>query len=201
MIRNKWFLYILLASGIVLVGSGVWLLFSLGSQTTSETTVQAVTIPTGSPVIYEELDYVMRGQFDYLYFYEDGSIIYIEEKGLRLRIPGQPATRTWNTGKLTPQQLDSLLAYLENSGLDKLDENYTFPGEPIANGGFRTGDMQFTITVNSENQGKTVTAFGYLTPDNGETYPDMPSPLNEIYGRLRTLNMTTEKVYQENISP
>jgi hypothetical protein len=63
------------------------------------------------------------------------------------------------------------------------------------------GDMGFTITVNSDNLSKTVSAFGYLTPDNGETYPDMPSPLNEIYGRLRTLSMATEEVYQEKISP
>ncbi|MDD5037771.1 MAG: hypothetical protein PHN78_00395 [Dehalococcoidales bacterium] len=191
--RNRGILYILLALGIVLIGSGAWLLHG-SSQ------AKVVVIPEGNPVIYEKLDYVMRGQFNYLYFYDDGSIIYIEEKGLRLPSPGHPPTRTWSTGKLTQQQLDSLLAYLENSELDKLDEHYTFPGEPIANGGFRTGDMQFTITVNSENLSKTVTAFGYLTPDNGEKYPDMPSPLNEIYGRLRTLTMTTEKVYQENIS-
>jgi hypothetical protein len=193
-VNKKIRLYVgLLVLGLALVGGGVWLVHS--------STQAKVNMPEGNPIIYEKLDYVMRGQFSYLYFYDDGSIIYIEEKGLRMPSPGHPPTRTWNTEKLTQQQLDSLLAYLENSGLDKLDGHYTFPGEPIANGGFRTGDMQFTITVNSENLSKTVTCFGYLTPDNGETYPDMPSPLNEIYGRLRTLTMTTEKVYQENISP
>lgn len=59
--------------------------------------------------------------------------------------------------------------------------------------------MSFTISVNSENLNKTVTAFGYLTPDNGETYPDMPPPLNEIYGRLRVLAIPTEEVYRESI--
>jgi len=192
-IRSKGVLCTLLVLGIVLTGCGIWLLHDSAQV--------KVTIPEDDPVIYEKLDYVMRGQFSYLYFYEDGSIIYVEEKGLRMPSPGHPPTRTWSTGKFTQEQLDSLLAYLENSGLDRLDEYYQFPGEPIANGGFRMGDMQFTITVNSENLIKTVTAFGYLTPDNGETYPDMPSPLNEIYGRLRTLTMTTEEVYQENISP
>ena len=61
--------------------------------------------------------------------------------------------------------------------------------------------MSFSIIVNSDNLNKKVIAFGYLSPDNGETYPDMPSPLNEIYGKLRTLTMTIEEVYQENISP
>jgi hypothetical protein len=44
-----------------------------------------------------------------------------------------------------------------------------------------------------------VTAFGYLTPDHGETYPDMPSPLNEIYGRLHVIALATEEVTRENI--
>jgi hypothetical protein len=37
------------------------------------------------------------------------------------------------------------------------------------------------------------------TATSGETYPDMPVPLNEIYGRLRAVSQTTEKVYQEDI--
>ena len=88
---------------------------------------------------------------------------------------------------------------MENSGLDELDEYYQFPGESNESGGFRTGDMSFTITVNSDNLSKTATAFGYLTPDNGETYPDMPPLLNEIYGRLRVLAIPTEEVCRENI--
>ena len=187
---KKGILYMLLVIGLVVIGGGVWMLVKSPPE---------IDIPEGNPVVYEKLEYIMRGEFKYLYFYKDGSIIYIEEKGLRPA--GAHPTRTWSTGKFTQQQLDNLLAYLENSGLDKLEEYYKFPGEPIEGGGIRMGDMGFTITVNSKNLSKTVTAFGYLTPDDGETYPDMPSPLNEIYGRLRTLTMTTEEVYQENISP
>ena len=61
------------------------------------------------------------------------------------------------------------------------------------------GDMSFTISVNSENLSKNVTAFGYLTPDHGETYPDMPPPLNVIYGRLKVIALATEEVYRETI--
>ncbi len=186
--RNRGFLYILLFLGLVVIGGGVWMLAKSPPE---------IDIPEGNPVIYERLDYVMRGQFSYLYFYEDESIIYVEEKGLRP--PGGHPTRTWKTGKLTTEQFESLLAYLENSGLDKLDEYYQFPGEPLAGGGFRMGDMSFTITINSESLSKAVTAFGYLTPDDGETYPDMPPPLNEIYGRLRIIAQGTEEVYHENI--
>ncbi|MDD4986770.1 MAG: hypothetical protein PHQ43_13540 [Dehalococcoidales bacterium] len=190
---GKMKLYIgLLALGVVVIGGGVWMLVQSPPE---------IEIPEGSPVIYEQRDYVMRGEFKYLYIYEDGSIIYIEEKGLRP--PGGNPTRTWEKGKLFTQlQLDSLLAYLENSGLGEMDEYYQFPGKPSENpsGGISMGDMKFTITVNSDNLSKTVSAFGYLTHDNGETYPDMPFPLNDIYGRLRTVSDMTEEVYQEDIS-
>lgn len=177
-------LYIgLLVLGLVVIGGGVWFLAKSPPK---------IDIPEGNPVIYEEIGYVMRGEFSYLYIYGDGSIIYIEEKGLRMPSPGHPPTRTWRTAKLQPDQLDSLLAYFENSGLDELDEHY----KPHVGGG---SDMIYTISVNSDNLSKAVTASGYLSPDKGKTYPDMPSPLNEIYGRLRVISQVTEEVYRENI--
>jgi hypothetical protein len=189
MMTGKMKLYIgLLVLGLVVIGGGAWILLQSPPE---------IDIPEGGPVIYEQLDYVMRGEFKYLYIYDDGSIIYVEEKGLRP--PGGNPTRTWKTGRLAQPQLDSLLVYLEDSDLAKLDEYYQFPGEPQEGGGFSMGDMSFTISIKSDNLSKTVTAFGYLTPDNGETYPDMPSPLNEIYQRLRIVAIETKEVYREPI--
>jgi hypothetical protein len=193
MIHRKSILFILLALEMLLTGCGIWLLLHSSAEA-------KVTIPEGNPVIYEKLDYIMRGEFNHLYIYEDGSILYIEEKGLRLPSPGHSPTRTWKTGKFT--QLDkSLLAFIRDSGLDKLGEYYQSPEKPIEGGGFAMGDMKLTLTVNYEDFQKTVSAFGYLTPDLGQTYPDMPSPLNDIYVRLRTIALATQEVYQENISP
>jgi len=193
MIRNRGILYIFLALGIILAGNGVWLLHSSAQA--------KVSFPEGTPVIYEKLDYIMRGQFSYLYIYGDGSIVFVEEKGLRLPSPGHPPTRTWKTGRLTPEQLDSLIDYLKNSGLNKLEARYQFPGQPIEGGpgGFTMGDMGFTLIVKSGDLNKTVATFGYLTPDQGETYPDMPSPLNDVYIRLRAIALATQEVYRENI--
>jgi hypothetical protein len=143
----------------------------------------------------------MRGENYELYIYDNGSIHYIEEKGLRVPSPEHPATRTWSTGNFTVEQVNNLLAYFENSGMDKLEDNYQFPGEPIEGGGFTTSDMSFTIIVNSDNLSKKVITFGYLSPDKDETYPDMPPPLNMIYVRLRTIALGTEEVASENISP
>jgi len=179
---SKMKLYIgLLALGIVVVGGGVWMLAKSPPQ---------INIPEDNPVIYEQLDYVMRGEFKYLYIYDDGSIIYVEEKGLR-PAGGNP-TRIWKTGEIRQQQLDSLLAYLGNSQLETLEDHYVYSGE-------RKSDMQFTITVNSDKLSKTVSALGYPAPDNGGAYLDMPAPLNEIYERLKTISGLTEEVYRENI--
>ena len=61
-------LYIgLLALGLVVIGGGVWMLVQSPPQ---------INIPEGNPVVYERLDYVMRGEFKYLYIYDDGSIIF-----------------------------------------------------------------------------------------------------------------------------
>jgi len=175
-------LYIfLLVLGLVVIGGGVWMIIQSPPE---------IEIPEGNPVIYEQVDHFMRGEFEYLYIYDDGSIIYIEEKGLRPS--GGNPTRTWKTGKIGQQQLDNLLAYLENSQLEKLEDHYIYSGE-------QKSDMQFTITVNSDNLSKTVSALGYPVLDNGEAYPDMPVPLNEIYKRLKTISVVTEQVYQEAI--
>ena len=192
-------IYILAVVGVLLLGVGVWLSFGLGTGSNSETT--EVTIPEGNPAIYEKLDYVMRGEFSYLYIWEDGNVLYIEEKGLRIPSSQNPPTRTWKTAKLTSAQLDNLLAYLENSGLGNLTETYyQFAGQPIEPSGFTMGDMGFNLIVNYGNLSKKVTAYGYLTPDQGETYPDMPSPLNDIYVKLRAIALSTNEVAKENIS-
>jgi hypothetical protein len=195
---RKAILYILLVLGIVLVGSGSWLLYNSTMEDIPEDNPVIINILQGDPVIYEKLGYIMRGEFNYLYIYGDGSILYIEEKGLRMPSPEHPATRTWSTGNFTVEQVNNLLAYLENSGLDRLEEYYNFPGESEGSS-IKRGDLDFTITVVSDNFSKSVTASGYLTPDKGETYLDMPSPLNDIYGRLRAITMITEKIASENI--
>jgi hypothetical protein len=187
---GKMKLYIgLLMLGLAIVGSGVWMLAK---------SLPDIDIPEEPPVIYEGLDYIMEGESSHLYIYDDGSIIYIEEKGWRP--PGAHPTRTWKKGKFTLPQMDNLLTYFGNSGLYELDEYYQFPGELGERCSLWMGDMDFTISVNSGNLSKTVMASGYLTPDGGNTYPDMPPPLNEIYTKLKNIAETkTEEVYHELI--
>jgi len=192
----------LLVVGVVLLGAGIlFLLHPPMHLVETPGSPQTIYIPAGPPVVAEELTYTMRGEKDSLSIYADGSVIYIEEKGLRMPIPGHPAVRTWNTGKRSPEELNRLMDYLNNSGFNELDESYLFPGKPVEGSpsGIISGEGSFKFTINSDKIQKTVTAFGYLTPDHDETYPEMPSPLNEIYRRLRIIALSTQEVTKENI--
>ena len=180
-------LYIgLLVLGMVLIGGGLWLLFhpAIDTPAISENTSYSHLIPDSPPVISANISHVMSGEFNFLSIYGDGEIIYIEEKGLRMPSPEYPPTRTWRTGQLQEEELDSLLEFIKKSGFEGLEDGYHFPGEPIEGsplGGFRSGDMFYTVVVNYGDLHKKVGASSYLTPDEGMTYPDMPYPMNELH--------------------
>ncbi len=177
-------LYIgLLILGMVLIGGGLWLLFHpvVDTPAISENTSYAYLIPDSPPVISANMSHVMRGEFNFLSIYGDGEVIYIEEKGLRMPSLEYPPTRTWRTGQLQEEELDSLLDFIKQSGFAEMDDSYHFPGEPNERGGFRSGDMFYTVAVNYGDLHKKVGASSYLTPDEGMTYPDMPYPMNELH--------------------
>ncbi len=173
--------------GFVLLIGGTWFLVAPFSQKSESTTI-TIRIPEGSPVIFEELRYLMGGEKDSLYIYEDGTVIYVEEKGLRIPTPKYPPTRTWKTGKLSSEELNSLLEFVKNNGFEKLNEYYQFSDTPSSD-----GDGQFTFSIDSVELQKKVITYGYLTTDKRETYPDMPFPLNELYVKLRDIILNLQK--------
>lgn len=185
-------LYIgLLVLGVALIGGGLWFLVNAPP---------AIDIPEGSAVIAMDVNRIMAGEFNHLYIYADGSIIYVEEKNLRMPTREYPPTRIWETGKLREEELKSLLEFIKNSGFEELEDGYKFPGKPIAGGGFSMGDMNYAVSINYGDLHKTVWALGYLTPDQGLTYPDLPYPLNEIYSKLKNIaENQTEESYRERI--
>lgn len=210
MIAGKMKLYIgLLVLGAALIGGGLWLLFHTapavdapeGTPAISEKTPYSLLIPDSTPVISANTSHIMRGEFSFLSIYADGKIIYIEEKGLRMPSPEHPPTRIWKTGQLEKEELDILLAFIKNSRFEELEDGYKFPGKPIEGGGFSMGDMNYTLSVNYAYLHKTVGALGYLTPDQGLTYPDMPYPLNEVYKKLKEIAVNrTQEVARETIN-
>ena len=187
----------LLVLGLVLVGGGLWLLYN---------PVPVIEIPEGEPVIAMNLDFVMRGESSKLYLYDDGGVLYVEEKNLRMPTREYPPTRVWGKGQIQAEELSSLIRLFQTGEFAELDKYYQFSGKPmepiegVPTGGFTMGDGSFTFSINYGDLQKTVTAFGYLTPDHGITYPDMPYPLNEIYKKLKQIiENSTKEVYSEPI--
>ena len=202
-------LYIgLLALGVVLIGGGLWLLFHPapavdapeGTPAISEKTSYSHLIPDSTPIISANISHVMRGEFNLLSIYEDGEIIYIEEKGLRMPSPEYPPTRIWRTGQISSEELSSLINFFRDNHFDELNDHYKFPGIPVEGSGTGFGDMDGTISIDYQDLHKTVRAAQYISHDDGMTYPDMPYPLNEIYRKLRDIAVNrTAEVARESI--
>jgi len=204
----------LLVLGMILIGGSIWLLIAPEKQ--SEALYITFSplpdsylskLPETPPMISEKLEYLMQGEFDSLYIYSDGSIIYIEEKGLRMPMPDHPPTRTWRLGKLPQAELSSLIGLFQSSEFTALDDYYLYPGKPmepiqgVPSGGFIQGDGSFTFSINYGDFQKEVVANGFLTPDHRENYPDMPFPLNEIYVKLRYIVLNhTKEISTETLS-
>ena len=186
---------VLLTMGLLLVGGSIWLWSSLAPTPDAN-----IPTPPGSPVIVMDISHIMAGERSNLSIYEDGTVIFIEEQGLRLPSPGHPATRTWKTGHLQEDELRELTLFFVNSHFSELNEYNQFPGSPIEHGGISFGDMSLTISIYHEDLSKTVKAALYRTPDKGLSYPDMPYPLNDIYQRLRGIAVITVEIAHETIS-
>jgi hypothetical protein len=157
-----------------------------------------VSLPEGTPIVLEKLDYVMRGRSDRIYVYEDGSIVYTQDTNMRMPTAENPPTRIWSTGKLTQAQLGQILALLQSVDFATLESYYQYPPKDTSPP-FVHGDMSMTVFVDYSQMSKTVTAFGYLTPDQGATYPDMPHPLDELYVKFRDAALSTKEVARAKI--
>ena len=179
---GKMKLYIgLLVLGLALVGGSLWFLFN---------SPKVINVPEGEPIIAMESLYTMAGVRTKLFIYEGGTIICTQDEGLR---PGGSRTRTWKKGRINEQELDELILLIRGTPFAELEEGYYWLER-------RQSDLNLTISVNYQNILKTVVASGYLSPDGGLTYPDMPYPLNEIYKKLRDIGVNkTEEVYRESI--
>lgn len=193
--------------GLIAIGTGTWFLMNPVHGTEfAEKGQITLKLPDTPAIISEKLDFIMQGEFDDLYIYSDGSVIHIEEKGLRMPMPDHPPTRTWKLGNLNEEELVSLIAIFQSNEFKALDDYYQYPGKPMEpiqgapSGGFTMGDGSFTFAINYSGFQRQVIANGFLTTDHGETYPDMPIPLNDIYVKLRYIVLNhTKEISTENI--
>ena len=180
----------LLVIVLAVTGGGLWFLFNPSP---------VIEVPEGKQVISMDTHSVMGGRRSQLRIYENGSVIFHEDKGMRPPPPpGASATRTWRMGKINPEELDNLIDFIESVRFDELESFYEHLS--VTSGAGTMSDLYFTFSVNSSNIINTVQTIGYHPP--GSVHPDkeLPSPLDEIYIKLYDIiENRTEEVYQESI--
>jgi hypothetical protein len=162
---------VLLVVALTVLGTGVGLMATRPAR---------LELPDASPIVSVEAYYHMGGYKDRLFIYADGTIIRIEDRGLRVPSAAHPATRTWGMGTLGSQELSSLLSELTGPGLTDLDQSYDFLGNP-------SSDLWYTLVVSNGPSPRSVIARGYRSSDRGVTQPDMPHPLDELYAELHDI--------------
>ena len=179
---GKMKLYIgLLVLGLALVGSGLWFLLNPSP---------VIEIPEDEPVIAMENLYTMAGERNRLFIYEDGTVICLEETGLR---PTMNKTRTWKKGQIDEQELSTIMLFIQDVRFAELEESYYLSTTPQS-------DLQHIISVKYQDIDKTVITNGYFPPDSSKPYSKLPYPLDEIYQKLMDIaDNRTEVVYQKSV--
>jgi hypothetical protein len=174
----------LLVVALVVLGTGVGLLTTRPAK---------LELTDASPVVSVEAYYYMEGYKDRLFIYTDGTIIRVEDRGLRVPSADRPATRTRGKGTLGRQELSDLLGVPTGDGIADLDRSYDFPGNP-------SSDLWYTLVVSNGPSPRSVIARGYLSADMEVTQPDMPHPLDELYAELHDIATNrTQEVAKETI--
>jgi hypothetical protein len=162
-------------------------------------------IPDEEPVIYMDLVRIMGGRNYEFSLYEDGTVIYIKEWGLRMSTLENPSVRAWRSGKISEGKMDELTRLFKTEEFISLGEplDYPVPGFENAVGveGMTIADMTCYFRIDYANVEKSVIASSFTTPDHGMTYPAMPYPLNEIYKILKNIaENETKEDYRKEIS-
>jgi hypothetical protein len=138
-------------------------------------------------LISQTVQYISSGETDYLYIYTDGSVICVTERSKSKALQASLPVKIYKTGVISQTVLDSLFFYYLSSGFSELNSYYQFWGKQNWDEDVTFGDMGCTFTFDFGACHKNITALGYLSPDGGLTYPDMPHPLDEIFQRLREI--------------
>ena len=183
--QSKMKLYIgLLVVGLAVVGTGLGLMLTRNPGT---------SLPTGNPLISSEINQPTEGYKDQLFIYQDGQVVRIKAVGPQNAPSAQPATRTWSKGTINQQkmtELEDLVGTAEFSGL--IGSRYLY--------GDNASDQEFTLVVDRNGVLMSVEAYGYPTSEGGTISPYMPSPLDEIFARLRQVAESTKEVVTERIT-
>lgn len=155
---------------------------------------QIPALPTEDAIIEMSTVGTMSGMIKCLTISANGSIVYIEEEGPRIVLPGSYRSRTTKTGQLTEVELNSLLEMVDACPFDS-------EGKCQAN--TKTTDADVDSKLYIHYQGTTriiVSDYQPLYPEVTEI-PDVPAPVRTLYHELwYIVENRTSQVAREKIS-
>ena len=198
--------------GLVLIGIGAWfaanppvevLKVTLpGIPVTKMIVPSEITLPRGSPAIVMCTASRNASTYNYLYVYADRGVIAVFEGGTRPDL-GRQGFRFWKKSLLSAERLDSLVQLFKDNQA-QLNDNYRFGGYPNVDNTTMTGDMDTWLSIDYKGLTKSVMALDYLSGYSSYftgTYAGMPSPLAEICQTLRDIELNSEIVVRQNLTP
>ena len=174
------------------------MLLQAGCSVVTGESVDEFTTPAGQPVIYTRELYTMQGIENSLYVYEDGTVLYVTETGLRFPSADHPAVRTWYRADLTTAELTGLLDYFREINFDtlRIPPFWDGTGDPRV----PMSDLMYTVAVSSGNVQRELTVSEYFPPTRTDQTAIMPAPMDAVYNRLAAIAAGATEFRTEEIS-
>ncbi|HEY96460.1 MAG TPA: hypothetical protein G4O15_16155 [Dehalococcoidia bacterium] len=155
-------------------------------------------IPNEEPVISMNLLRVMGGRKDDLSIYEDGTVVFTKQWGLRLPAPDRPPMKAWRIGQIGAEDVGNLLEILELIHFNELEPRDR-ASDPHTGSGIMS-DLGVTISANKGYINNKVFSSGYSSDESPGQYKVYPLILNEIYSELmRIAEEETKEACREEI--
>jgi len=153
---------------------------------------QMPTLPAEGPIIEMQTKTMLAGVARHLTISADGSIVYIEERGLRHLKPGDEPIRITKTGQLQEDELKRLLELVDACPFDA-EGNCNARTELIKT------DATSELSIHCQGKTRAIVAdyqplFHLFFPDTPEL-SDVPESVRKLYQELRHIidNRTTEQ--------
>lgn len=138
---------------------------------------QPPSLPSEDAIIEMSNVGTMSGTVKHLTISANGSIVYIEEEGPRIVLPGSYRSRTTKTGQLAEAELNSLLEMVNACPFDS-------QGKFQADTETMDTDVRSILQVRTQGSAREITAdYDPLYPEVTEL-PDVPEPVRALYYEL-----------------
>ena len=185
---------------IILLTFGL-IISAVGCQPEFEITTDVkIPVPVEDGILMEmHTETTMAGVGSHLTISADGSIVYFDDRGLRLPTEKNPAIRITRTGQLTKPELTSLLETVDACPFDA-------EGNCDARTEIIDTDAVSVLTFYYQGLTRTITAnyqpfFHLFHPEISEL-TDVPEPVRTLYRQLKNIiDTSTSQVLEEAITP